>query len=303
MVLHQDITHGTSLKRYSEAMGKFLKAHGDKYDYSNAVYIRGTDKIEIICPTHGSFWQTPNSHLHGQGCQQCNLQNRTKTQTEYIDLVKEIHNDKYDYSRVVYTKGNNPIAIICKEHGEFTQRASSHLEGYGCPKCAASNRTSTTENFIALARQVHGDLYNYDKVNYITSEHKVTITCKIHGDFEQAPGNHTQGSLCPKCAGYGYKTTLPGYLYYLKVTTDEGKVLYKIGITNRSVEARFNLTELSKIEIVKLKLFEDGLDALTWETKILKRYKRFQYKGPDILESGNTELFTEDVMALYYKGY
>ena len=85
------------------------------------------------------------------------------------------------------------------------------------------------------------------------------------------------------------------------MTTNDGKVLYKIGITNRTVEARYNLTDLSKIEIVKQKLYENGADAYNWEQRLLKKYKQYQYKGPKVLENGNTELFTEDIISLYYK--
>ena len=74
--------------------------------------------------------------------------------------------------------------------------------------------------------------------------------------------------------------------------------MYKIGITNRTVDERFNLTELSKIEVVKQKLYEKGSDAVRLEQKLLKQYKEYQYIGPNVLKSGNTELFTEDVLSL-----
>ena len=44
---------------------------------------------------------------------------------------------------------------------------------------------------------------------------------------------------------------------------------------------------------------ENGQDALDWETKLKRMYKEYQYKGPDILSSGNTELFTEDIIAMW----
>lgn len=57
----------------------------------------------------------------------------------------------------------------------------------------------TTEEFIEKARKVHGDRYDYSKVNYKTTHEKVVITCKKHGDFEQTPSSHLQGNGCPKC--------------------------------------------------------------------------------------------------------
>lgn len=61
------------------------------------------------------------------------------------------------------------------------------------------------------------------------------------------------------------------------------------------------MIDLQKIEIVKQKLYEKGSEALEWETKLKRLYKEYQYKGPAILESGNTEIFTEDIIAMYYK--
>jgi hypothetical protein len=50
---------------------KFYEAHKDEYDYSKMVFRGILDKVEIICPKHGSFWQTPSKHLSGQGCPHC----------------------------------------------------------------------------------------------------------------------------------------------------------------------------------------------------------------------------------------
>ncbi|MCK9417576.1 hypothetical protein M0Q97_13120 [Candidatus Dojkabacteria bacterium] len=50
---------------------KAILLHGVKYDYSHINYINAKTKIKIICPVHGSFEQTPNKHLLGEGCPNC----------------------------------------------------------------------------------------------------------------------------------------------------------------------------------------------------------------------------------------
>lgn len=55
------------------------------------------------------------------------------------------------------------------------------------------------EQLLGKFRLVH-DKYDYSKVVYINNKTKVKITCPEHGDFEQAPGSHLNGSGCPKCA-------------------------------------------------------------------------------------------------------
>jgi hypothetical protein len=71
-----------------------------------------------------------------------------KTQDQFIQEAKSIHNDFYNYSKVIYTKSCNKIIIICPKHGDFIQEANSHLQGHGCKKCQAENaRVPKDEGF------------------------------------------------------------------------------------------------------------------------------------------------------------
>lgn len=121
------------------------------------------------------------------------------TLDDFINRSREVHGDRYNYSKSIYTKARNKITIICKEHGEFSQTADSHMRGVGCPHC--SGRAKKTKNeFIKKARSIHGKRYSYDKVKYINNRTHVIITCKEHGDFRQIPANHTNsGHGCPIC--------------------------------------------------------------------------------------------------------
>lgn len=60
-------------------------------------------------------------------------------------------------------------------------------------------RTVTTESFIEEAKAIYGDRYDYSKVNYINSDHRVIVTCHVHGDFEIYAREHLDGKGCPKC--------------------------------------------------------------------------------------------------------
>lgn len=61
-------------------------------------------------------------------------------------------------------------------------------------------KTLTTEEFIARARQKHGDKYIYHKCEYVNAKTKVVITCREHGNFKQLPFNHLKGKGCMLCA-------------------------------------------------------------------------------------------------------
>ena len=121
----------------------------------------------------------------------------------FLEKSKEIHGNKYDYSKVSFSKVTDKVCIICPVHGEFWQEARQHYRGQGCPKCAVEKRTEkkqyTTESFIEKVKKIHGDKYDYSKVNYVDSKTKVCIICPEHGEFWQIPNSHQQGEGCPEC--------------------------------------------------------------------------------------------------------
>lgn len=120
-------------------INRAIAKHGHKYDYSEVEYVNNTTPVKIICPIHGPFMQTPHNHLqgkHGRGCPMCasTVPNTTET---FIKKARAVHGDKYDYSKVKFTRNKDKVTIICPIHGPFEQEANSHLQGHGCPKCKA----------------------------------------------------------------------------------------------------------------------------------------------------------------------
>lgn len=110
--------------------------HGDKYDYSKTVYRRSSEKVCIICPIHGEFWQTPGNHLSGKGCRAC-AGNEPYTTETFIEAAKKAHGDKFDYSKVEYKSAHTPVTIVCRRCGRvFQQDPMAHLDGRGCAHCS-----------------------------------------------------------------------------------------------------------------------------------------------------------------------
>ncbi|VVC05183.1 Uncharacterised protein [uncultured archaeon] len=187
-----------------EFIDRAKKIHAQKnYDYSKVTYIHNKKKVCIICPIHGKFWQTPNEHLNGCGCNKCAIEFRAQETTsntnDFIGKAQEIHkNDSYDYSKVRYTNAFTKICIICPIHGKFWQIPNTHLNGAGCPICGGTAKL-TTENFITKAEKVHGNDYDYSKVEYVNTDTKVCIICSKHGEFWQAPTTHLSGAGCSLC--------------------------------------------------------------------------------------------------------
>ena len=121
--------------------------HKNRYDYSLVEYYNAFTKIKIICKEHGIFEQMPNYHLRGCGCSKC-YGNYKYTTDEFIEKAKKIHNNKYDYSLVIYKNCTTKIKIICTIHSEFTQKPDNHLTGQGCPICKESFGEKIIERFL-----------------------------------------------------------------------------------------------------------------------------------------------------------
>lgn len=126
---------------------------------------------------------------------------RVRTQEDFIAKATEVHAGYYDYSQTVYVKTSEPVKIICPKHGLFEQTPNKHLGGHGCPKCGKERTRLGVDAFVTRAREVHGDRYDYSKVEYQRSDVKVRIVCSEHGEFWQTPFCHvTLGQNCPKCS-------------------------------------------------------------------------------------------------------
>jgi hypothetical protein len=195
----------------------------------------------------------------------------------FIYRCADVHGNVYDYSNVVYTATKFKIPIICPKHGKFLQIAADHLKGKGCSRCKGSNVTKTTKEFIEDAREEHGSLYDYDRSVYTKATGLLVITCKIHGDFYQAPYMHLSGRGCPPCGNRKHNI--------LYLATDGN--YYKFGVTTNNVSRR--MRDLSRgmnktlVVLAEIRLS----DPLVVEKTLLN----LPYKNPYLGEffTGHTE--------------
>lgn len=186
-----------------EFIRRAVEKHGEMYDYSLAIYVNAKVKVKIICSIHGLFQQSADSHTNGCGCPLCFGHNPIN-KAEFLKKAIEKFGNKYDYSFIEYINFQTKVSILCPKHGSFEQAPVVHLNlSYGCPNCASiksgESKRKTTEEFVLKAIRIHGEMYDYSRVEYIKSNTKVEIICKIHGSFFQKPNNHLNCGGCPKC--------------------------------------------------------------------------------------------------------
>jgi hypothetical protein len=179
---------------------KSIERHGDKYNYEKVIYINSLTKVEIICGIHGSFFVRPDAHVRKVGCPVCNGGIKYDL-NNFINKATWKHNGFYDYSEVVYKNSITKIKIKCPNHGVFEMTPSAHLIGSGCSDCSGVKKKDNNI-FISQSISKHGYKYDYSLVEYKNNRKKVSILCKEHGLFEQAPKDHINGSGCPKCSNF-----------------------------------------------------------------------------------------------------
>lgn len=272
-----------------EFIDRARAVHGRKYGYAFSVYSGSKSKLTIHCPDHGLFEQRSDLHLSGHGCPDCAGVN--KNTSTIIDEFKKVHGNNYDYSNVNYINSRIKINIICKIHGVFYQNSNKHLSGQGCSKCYGNKKHSRL-SFIKKAKEVHGDKYDYSRVNYISIQKKVTIVCSKHGSFSQTPLIHFNGSGCPGCAKSGFDRTKKGFLYILR--SDCGQYM-KIGITNNPKQRHNKLKRDTPFSFKRIELIEGpGGKIAEIEKVLLAEYQPVQF---DSQFDGSTEwrLFDESI--------
>ena len=157
------------------------------------------NKVLIIDPDYGEFWQQAQSHLRGRGNPIRNGGIRFTT-SDFIRKAREVHGDLYDYSKVDYVNAHTKVLIVDPDYGEFWQKPNHHLTGSNNP-ARVGGVADTQQDFIKKAKEVHGGLYDYSLVKYVNSLTKVKIIDPDYGVFEQSPSSHLIGSDSPGRSG------------------------------------------------------------------------------------------------------
>lgn len=180
----------TPRKTTQEFIDEAKNIWGDKYDYSLVEYKGALKKVKILCDGV-VLEQIAISHLQGLSPE------KILSKDNFIRKAKKIFGDKYDYSLVKIKNGKTPVMI--GYNGVFyLQKPSDHLAGR-CPEKISLSVKKSIKQFINEANAVHDFKFIYDKSEYISNQTKLTITCPIHGDFNQRPLSHLQGHGCPNC--------------------------------------------------------------------------------------------------------
>jgi len=245
-----------------ELIKRFKSVHGDKYDYSQIVYINEISKLEIICPTHGKFIRNAVTHFKcKRGCPECKKENvmdleytKRRVETWKAKVNQSWGEGTYDLCNSKYINSDSLVEITCNKHNTtFKTLAGMFSRGFGgCEQCCderAIFKHSKKQQpiFLKQSHKVHGNTYDYSLVEYINNCTPVKIICKHHGVFEQSPDSHTNmGCGCPTCCSSRGEEKIGMFLnkqnieyvfqYFVKINGSNHYFDFYIPSLNRMIE-------------------------------------------------------------------
>jgi len=195
-------------RRTQNFLTKAKEVHNNKYDYSNVEYEGSKNVVNITCPEHGSFPQTPKGHLTGRGCPDCgiisSIENRKSSALEFIEKSNIVHNNFYDYAKVTYNDSQHVVNITCPEHGSFPQTPNNHLAGKCCPQCSKGNYSKIAINWLNsispnIQHAENGGEYRIPNTKYRVDGYdlETNIVYEFHGDkFHGNPSLFSPDEIC-----------------------------------------------------------------------------------------------------------
>lgn len=218
---------------------------------------------------------------------------RRLTTKEFIERVKVVHEEKYDYSNTIYVNDLNKIVVNCSEHGLFSIRPTAHMRGQGCKLCGRrkinKTRELTIDSFLKKANEKYNNKYIYNFDKFENGNSLVTITCPKHGDFITSVNRHLARRDCKICKkenqfvkGFGrtsYAKAVMGrksYVYLIEFK-NEAEQFYKIGIAV-DIKDRFRRHKVDyTTSLIAVKEYDSGIDTYNKELELHKKCKTFRY--------------------------
>lgn len=287
-------------KRCQACSGNLLKSIDDVrvrferegYTLLESEYVNAFHKMKFLCDNghqHAMSWDNFN---HGKRCIYCS---KNRSPILFDDVKRQFKDRGFTLQSTEYSPGVK-LKYTCSSGHSGSIIWASFRKGHGCHKCANMLRLvclKTVEDSLKT------DGYELLTNEYTHSRQKLPVLCEKGHEIDITWNGFKNGNRCSECAVYGFKLHKPATLYYLRFDI-AGHSYWKIGITNLVVERRFR-GEPFPFTIIQEKIYLFGYMAKEEEKRILEKYDLFKYTGKPLLRSGNTELFTKDILRLDFK--
>jgi len=226
------------------------------------------------------------------------------TTEQWIEKAREVHGDKYDYSKVEYVNQGGKVTIFCNVHGHFEQNAGNHItkkNPRGCRMCGISERSDSLADFTNKGVSVWGERYRYVSQFKECGKKYIEALCLEHDHlFRQRADGHLGGKQgCQYCSS---RTRGAGMVYLIEIHVPETEEKFiKIGWTTSNVRTRFRLEEFEWKQLNR-KMFPNAFLGERWERYMHKMFDDCRYK-PKHKFYGATECFGYQYKELIQKTF
>ena len=194
-------------------------------------------KIAHKCAEGHQWGATPNNILRGSGCPHCAGQIPAKPYQQRLDDM-----GKGFIAIGEYKNSHTKITHQCAEGHEWDAPPGVILHGRGCPHCAGQVPDKPYQQRLDELGSGFVALGEYDGAHK-----RIAHQCSRGHQWDASPTNVLRVSGCPECAEHGYKLSKPALLYVLEHKLPDGRTRTNIGITNRTVEERYDVDALDTI--------------------------------------------------------
>lgn len=262
-------------------------------------YENSKSRVFCACLVCGYHWETSTGHLlRGSGCRQCKGQ-KMRTHQDFLEDIAQ--HGRLLSLREGYFK--NVDSIFKVECGVcdfiWSTKAEVLLRGSGCPRCIGRHKTTAT--FSDELKRVNTELRVVGK--YEKAHSKIRVECeRCLTAFSSTPNRLLGGAKCFVCYPGGFNRDAPAILYWLKIQKPGYPVVYKVGVSNRTVKERFGARDFAFITVLGLRRYEKGALAVRQESMLKESGETYKYAGPAVLEKGGDgELFTHPFADAFFK--
>lgn len=286
-------------RRVRVAREKFealMRKNGDRPG-SNYNYVNTQVPVSIFCgKCRTESTKSPNAYNRkgGGGCIVCAGQCPVTAKKNFIARVLEngdIMGDRFEYVNTQIRV--HLVCGVCDR--EFDGVPNDYMrDGMSCPRCR--NRCPI-EAQKDLERKIveRGDSMAPDYL-YLGSQTKVSILCGKCGEASMRwPHHYRDGAECSCSQSFGFKVKAPAILYYIAFRPTPDRTVYKIGVTNNTVDVRYKQVK-TQYEIIWTRQFESGQECYDTEQRIIRQYAEFRCKDTPVDGLSNKELFDRDIL-------
>ena len=224
------------------------------YDFSNTTYNGMREKIEFICPKHGTVSMLASSlYYKGSQCKQCSYGGRSSlTQKEFLEIMSIKENPhKLNLSKAIYINTDIPVTIICPVHGEFQKTPKLLIQNFVCNQCSPNNYSKYELEIIEYIKSLNiseKDIIHSARPHFMNGQELDIYLPKYNLAIEFNGSAYHHSSTSKHISKFFQSTSKSKYYHHNK-----WKLCFDKGITLLSIYDFYWVQE-QKQEIYKFKI-------------------------------------------------